>query len=504
MLNGTSKTVAAMAGVITILSYVATAVISAKVALEYVSTVIPGIPVMPLTIALLGLFAILVISGIKDSAKVALGIFSFHVVVLISFLVLGLVFALTHTSFLAANLAHTQDTVAQGGILKALFFGFAASLLGVSGFESSANFVEEQDKGVFRKTLRNMLIGVAIFNPLIALVALNTTSLATIIGAKEFLLADEARILGGLFYQYVVVSDAFLVLSGAVLTAYVGVSGLMYRMSADACLPGFLTKINSRGSYTRIIVCFFLLCTSILLVTKGDLLALAGVYTIAFLTVMSLFALGNLILRQSRSELKRTYKAPLLFVLVALAATLMGIVGNIRLDPKNLQYFASYFIPAALLVLLMVFEDDTMRILLKVTRPIGPLYRFLETRNQDLENGTVIAFVHHVDRLHGILRYISRNETANNIILVHCANNDGEAGDERMKEFYEVLPAIQKSGAFPELHIRMEFLDESFGPRAIKMASSKFKVRTNRVMIGSIHHFHEFDYAELGGVRIIF
>lgn len=40
----------------------------------------------------------------------------------------------------------------------ALFFGFSVSLLGVSGFETSANYIEEQKEGVFAKTLRNMWI----------------------------------------------------------------------------------------------------------------------------------------------------------------------------------------------------------------------------------------------------------------------------------------------------------------------------------------------------------
>ena len=53
----------------------------------------------------------------------------------------------------------------------AILFGFAAGLLGISGFESSANFIEEQEKGVFPKTLRNMWIAVALFNPLISFLA---------------------------------------------------------------------------------------------------------------------------------------------------------------------------------------------------------------------------------------------------------------------------------------------------------------------------------------------
>ncbi len=60
----------------------------------------------------------------------------------------------------------------KGSIWMAIFFGFAASMLGISGFESSANFVEEQKPGVFPKTLKNMWIVVSILNPLMAFLAL--------------------------------------------------------------------------------------------------------------------------------------------------------------------------------------------------------------------------------------------------------------------------------------------------------------------------------------------
>lgn len=36
--------------------------------------------------------------------------------------------------------------------------------------------------------------------------------------------------------------DAFIVLSGAVLTAYVGISGLIARMAKDRCLPQFILR----------------------------------------------------------------------------------------------------------------------------------------------------------------------------------------------------------------------------------------------------------------------
>ncbi|HVZ12165.1 MAG TPA: APC family permease [Patescibacteria group bacterium] len=505
LLNATSKSVAAVAGVLTMLSYIATAVLSGKVSIEYLHTIVPQIPVIPATIALLFFFALLVIGGIKDSAKLALGIFILHIVSLVSFVALGGYTLFTHHTFFLQNLLHTTTVLhKEGGIVAALFLGFSASLLGVSGFESSANFVEEQDEGVFRKTLRNMLIGVAIFNPLIALIILGLSPLSSIVAAKDFLLSQEAAVMGGHYFQIFIVIDAFLVLAGAVLTSFVGVTGLIYRMASDACLPGFLTKRSKSGSHPRIIILFFLLCASILILTGGNILSLAGVYTIAFLGVMSMFALGNLILRETRTELKRTYNAPAVFVIVAFLATLSGIAGNIKIDTTNLFYFAIYFIPAIIIVMSIVFEDLSLRIILRLTKNIGFVHRYIEAHFEDLTSGRVIAFVNHVERLYPLLHYINSNETAWNITLVHCANHDNKDDRDRFKEIKNAIPHLQAAGAFPHFKIDCVYKDFRFGPQAVKAIAKEYKSHTNRILIGSIHHFHEFDYEELGGVRIIF
>lgn len=43
-------------------------------------------------------------------------------------------------------------------------------------------------------------------------------------------------------FSFWVSLDAFIVLSGAVLTAYVGISGLIARMAKDRCLPQFILR----------------------------------------------------------------------------------------------------------------------------------------------------------------------------------------------------------------------------------------------------------------------
>lgn len=504
LLNATSKWVAAVAGAITLLSYVATAVLSGKSAVEYLHSGFSAVPVIPVTIGLLLFFAVLVIMGIKDSAKVALGIFIFHILVLVCFVGLGLSSLFHGHNYLFENLSHTKDMLMNWhGLWQALLFGFAASLLGVSGFETSANFVEEQRKGVFRKTLRNMLIGVAVFNPLIAFICLSALPYHTIVATKDFVLANVGFSLGGSLFQYIVIIDAFVVLAGAVLTAFVGVGGLLFRMAADGCLPNFLTKTNRNGSYYRIVITFFLLCLSILLVTGGNLLSLAGVYTLAFLSVMTLFAIGNIVLRETRTELKRTYHAPALFVVIAILSTIIGIYGNVMIDPKNLTYFLTYAIPTLVIVFLMVFQDVFLKVILRATKHIKPIHHYIERHFDDMTDGRFVAFIHHVDKLNEILDYINRNETGWNVTLVHCNNRDKTSYDKTFTELQLVVKNLKKMGAYKHMSISLLYVNKPFGPNVIDEVSENLDIRKNRILIGSIHDSHPFDYIELGGVRII-
>lgn len=66
-------------------------------------------------------------------------------------------------------------------------------------------------------------------------------------------------------------------------------------MSLDGCLPAFLlTKNKWRGTTHWIILCYLALATSQVLLLEGDVDALAGVYSFAFLGVMGIFSLGAL------------------------------------------------------------------------------------------------------------------------------------------------------------------------------------------------------------------
>jgi len=64
----------------------------------------------------------------------------------------GIVYIVGDSSILTSNMVQPIP----GGWGSGLLFGFSQGMLGVTGFETAANYIEEQRKGVYVKTLRNM------------------------------------------------------------------------------------------------------------------------------------------------------------------------------------------------------------------------------------------------------------------------------------------------------------------------------------------------------------
>jgi hypothetical protein len=166
LLNTTSKVMASVAACLTILSYTATGVVSAASAAAYLNNIWTDEPIKWVVIGLLAIFAILSLFGISESASSALVIFTAHMLTLTVLTVAGVVHVVENGIDPAINLFNSPS---QPAISKALFYGFASAMLGVTGFETSANFVEEQKEGVFVKTLRNMWAICAFFNPALSL-----------------------------------------------------------------------------------------------------------------------------------------------------------------------------------------------------------------------------------------------------------------------------------------------------------------------------------------------
>ena len=398
LLNCTSKQIASMAAVFAIIAYITTGVVSALEAIAYLHTVIPVeslyMSKQTATILLLLFFCVLTNLGMKESATFAKWVFGIHVATLSVLSVFGVLHVIFNPELLYENWAQTTppypyvDVAGEmipGTLLTALFYGFSSAMLGVSGFETSSQFVEEQAPGVFPKTLKNMWAGVMFFNPLLSLISFSCMPVREIMNHHDTVLARTAFVVGhwvqrslnlpeffafGPILSTIVSLDAFVVLAAALLTGYVGINGLIRRMSMDRCLPQFFLWRNPyTGTDSIILVGFFLLCVSQVVVLDSDVEALGGVYCYAFLSVMTIFAFGNILLKYRRPSLPREITVSWAHSIIGLVSVVIALMGNILGKPQLLTYFFVYFLIVGVLVLMMFQRVAIMRVLFKLLKP---------------------------------------------------------------------------------------------------------------------------------------
>lgn len=511
LLNTTSKAMASLAATLTLLSYMATAVISASEAMHYLHSILPALPLVSATIILLTIFMGITILGIGESSIVALCIFVFHLVSLV-ILVGAIAFYLSDMG-LSVFYVNNNTPPMHGSLAMAIFWGFSAAMLGISGFESSANFVEEQQKGVFPKTLRNMWIAVSVFNPLMAFLALAVVPIPEVGQHEADLLSYMGQLAGGNWLAMLISIDAVLVLSGAVLTSFVGVTGLIERMTLDRILPAYFLKKNNRGSSHRIIILFFLLSVSILLITHGKVAALAGVYTISFLSVMGLFGIGNILLKIKRQKLPRPERARWIAVFLAVGAVLLALVANIIKKPlpgehANFTIFAEYFIPSILFVGIMLNRIALLEMLLKFIEYLFvPIMRFVSRTNTNIlltidkiEAQEFVFFTRgdNIANLNKVLLYIQGNEHTKKIKIVTVSPERQDDMVERLKKDIEFLDR-----EYPEIQIEFIEIEGTFAPELIQNLSKEWNIPVNFMFIGSPGDHFPFRIEELGGVRLI-
>lgn len=504
LLNTSSKKMASLAATLTVLSYMATAVISASEGMHYLHNIFPIVDVPIATIIVLLAFTYLAILGIGESAFVAVIIFITHLVSL-SLLVLVSVWFIIQNG-LGTFHFNWELPITSNGIPHALFLGFAAAMLGISGFESSANFVEEQQQGVFPKTLRNMWGIVSFFNPVLALLIICIIPLTEVGEHKESLLAYLGHTTGGSWLAYLISIDAVFVLCGAVLTSFVGVSGLLNRMTLDRILPNYFLKQNNRGSYYRIIISFLLLCVSVLIVTKGNIVVLAGVYTFSFLAVMGLFGIGNLLLKFKRRKLPRPEKARGVAVVTAVSLIITAFIGNIELNVDSFYTFLKYLVPALVFIGIMLNRSFLILALIEALeyfyKPLRKMVifsnRYLIKLNNKIHSQEFVFFTKGDDVaiLNKVMQYVQNNETTRKLKIVNIKQDN--ANNEPLKIDLKVLDR-----AYPEIDIEFIELEGIFGPEIIDELSKKWNIPKNFMFIGSPGDKFSYRVSELGGVRLI-
>jgi amino acid transporter len=162
----TNKTTAAFVACLSVLSYTATAIVSAFDSVVYLQLLWTEVNIRAFTIIILGIFACVTICGVGESAYVACAMFLMHCLVLTVLIIWGFVhgcqdnfrvFSHTTQTPYPHGESESGSILAVNDSIASLFFGYCSALLGITGFETAANYVEEMHSSkVFMSTVNWM------------------------------------------------------------------------------------------------------------------------------------------------------------------------------------------------------------------------------------------------------------------------------------------------------------------------------------------------------------
>ncbi|TMW57494.1 hypothetical protein Poli38472_003419 [Pythium oligandrum] len=501
ILNSSSKRVAAISAVFSMLSYLATGVVCGVAAFNYLNTLV-AVPVVSSTVGMLLGFALLCLLGIAESAVVALVFFLVHGLTLTILCITSIIYAAQNPSIFAGNM-HTAipdvsvwGDILPGNVMTAIFYGYGTAMLGVTGFEASAQFIEEQALGVFPKTLRNMWVVSSFYNfafSFLALAVVPMEGAAGIIANKDVLLAHMGRITAGHWLEILVSIDAFVVLAGAVLTSYVGITGLAHRLAIDRVLPRILTRTNScRGTAHNVIVAYFLAASSLVIAMNGKIDGLSGVFAFAFLGVLGSFGVGCLLLKVYREDMPRHATTSWLNCVFCLVMITICFIANALNDPNSFGYFLLYYVAIGSVAFIMLERVWMLKTVLEGTRrfhkwwnPPAPIQQevigslIVAKRIEKIKRTPAIFFCKapNLPKINEAISYVLKNEQTYCLRLVHVAQRDGHIPSE----FEDIVCLFDH--IYPGLKIDFVSIQGSFEPSMIAWIVEHLHVPTNMMFM---------------------
>ncbi|KAJ3175149.1 hypothetical protein HDU87_006384 [Geranomyces variabilis] len=499
LLVGSTKLVAAAAAVCLILDLGAAAVVSAATASNYANGQWEIGNVYVLTIAVLVAFALLALAGVKDSANVSLVIFWIHLATMMALMVASVVHWIRHGSeVLVSNWNAPSPT---GNAPLDIFNGFCLGMLGFTGMEQCPNYIEEQKPGVYTKVMRNISYLVLCITPVMTFLTLAVLPRAEIDANVNFVLSYLGRTVAGKPLELIGSINACIVLCGGVLCAFVGIVGLMEHMARDNLLPRFLLQSNRwTRSYHYIILTFLLICILLVVVTNGDIILLSLLFAIAFLAVLALFAIANLLLKYKRGRLQRPVHAAWYAVVLALGGVLAAIVGNGVTSPQMIVIFVVFFGVLFGAMTALVCEVKILRLMVFAAAhqpAMGKVTEWLMKRLKIARSSPVAFFTNH-DEIHVLNKaalYVIRNEPTMHLQIVHFYE---EA--EQIPTNLQLSRAVLDH-AYPKLTIDLILVKGQFSSSAVACMAKALGISRNQCYITCPGRGSAI--GDFGGARII-
>jgi len=349
---------------------------------------------------------------------------------------------------------------------------------------------------------------VFLLNPIIAVATLGVVDLPTIISSAANILSVVGERAAGSWLRLLVSIDAIMVLSGGVLTAYVGVAGLIKQLATDRCFPSILLETNSlTGTNHYIILGFFLLCTFLYVVTGGNVIVVSGVFAIAFLMVLLSFAWANIKLKFCRPRLPRGCISSWFEVILGFAVMLLGMIGNIVYNYDLALYFL-IFMTFYLGVITASFNRSRIVVfLLYLVRQVPYLEKKFANKICNLlvsmKDHTAMFFAKtsELHILNKAILYTRDNELIDRLIIchVHEQSSGSHLVGERLKENLLLLDHM-----YPKIKMDLLLVEaEEFNPNLIAMLAKDLKILPSFMFIRCPGKSFKYNIAEYEGIRTI-
>lgn len=345
VLRTIGRRAAVLVGSLTVLSYLATAAVSSLAGAHYISSLFDHVDsgvIVLISFFPIITFGLLNIRGIKEPAKIVTAIAAFHFGLL---LIMGMwsgVYVLTHD----IEWSKMIDMMPKDLSTAAILHGFAAAFLGITGFESAAQIVEELEEPMnetVRKLYKTVVILVSLTAPVISFMCLAVLTHQEVVENRQFLLSGLAQKIGGQPLLWVLVVDATLTLFAATNTAYVGFIGLATTMAKQGNLPQIILKrlahrFPSIQGYPFIALPFMAAAMFMTSFAHDKDAVLEEVYGMSFLGVMVSFALGVVLMRNKplRRDTDRNVLSKSLLIINDYKIPLIPLISGIALATAQL------------------------------------------------------------------------------------------------------------------------------------------------------------------------
>ncbi|KAH9474571.1 hypothetical protein JR316_0013033 [Psilocybe cubensis] len=248
ILNISTKSLALVTAALLLLDFASTAIVSAATAAAYLAGELGSgdsglpFPTWVGAVLVLVLFTLVSLWGVRESARIALGVLGVHVLTMLVLAITACVhWASIGTAQLRANWAlggGPGEGRSAGAIAKQVYYGVCLGMLGLTGFECTPSYVSRIKPGRFPRVLRNLHLPSIVLSTTMMLLVLAILPMDVALRGEN-VLSVLAEVSGGRWLRLWIVVDAVIVLCGGVLTGILAASELLTQLAQHRVLPSF-------------------------------------------------------------------------------------------------------------------------------------------------------------------------------------------------------------------------------------------------------------------------